>query len=64
MGIDAVIASPYQIHKVIGERTKVVGIYTMDGLGYSYGSGIVYWMAKLAGVYYRGLWRRLCILQR
>ena len=46
LGIDAVIASPYELHKVIGERTRVVGIYTMDGMGYSYGSGITYWIVR------------------
>ena len=55
MNLDVVIASPYELYKVIGERTRVVGIYTMDGLGYSYGSGIVYWMLKLAGIPYKGL---------
>ncbi|MGC8563042.1 MAG: B12-binding domain-containing radical SAM protein [Thermoplasmata archaeon] len=55
IGADAVIANPYQLDKVIGERTRVVGVYTMDGLGYSYGSGIVYWMIKLAGIPYTGL---------
>jgi len=55
LGIDAVIASPYELHKVIGERTRVVGIYTMDGMGYSYGSGITYWIVRLAGIPYVGL---------
>ncbi|WP_174448549.1 B12-binding domain-containing radical SAM protein [Conexivisphaera calida] len=54
-GIDAVIASPYELHRAIGPRTKVVGIYTMDGMGYSYGSGITYWIVKLAGLPYAGL---------
>ncbi len=55
LGYDVVIASPYALDKLIGPNTKVVGIYTMDGMGYSYGSGITYWMLKLAGIKYNGL---------
>ncbi len=55
MGVDAVIASPYEVHRLIGPRTKVVGIYTMDGMGYSYGSGVTYWIVRLAGLPYVGL---------
>ncbi len=55
MGIDAVISSPYELRKNVGPRTRVIGIYTMDGLGMSYGSGITYWILKLAGVRYVGM---------
>ena len=54
-GFDVVIGSPYEIYKLIGSSTKVVGVYTMDGMGYSYGSGITYWMLKLAGIKYVGM---------
>ncbi len=53
-GIDAVIADPNKLDKVVGPRTKVLGIYTMDPLGLSYGSGIVYWILTLAGLKYAG----------
>jgi radical SAM superfamily enzyme YgiQ (UPF0313 family) len=52
---DVVIASPYKLDRVIGPRTRIVGIYTMDALGLSYGSGILYWILKLADLPYRGL---------
>ncbi len=52
---DVVIASPYELDKVIGPRTKVLGIYVMDPLGLSFGSGIVYWILRLAGLPYRGI---------
>ena len=52
---DVIIASPYKLDKVIGPRTRIVGIYTMDALGLSYGSGILYWILKLADLPYRGL---------
>ncbi|ABW02670.1 B12-binding domain-containing radical SAM protein [Caldivirga maquilingensis] len=52
---DVIIASPYKLHKVIGPRTRIVGIYTMDALGLSYGSGILYWILKLADLPYRGM---------
>ena len=54
-GVDAAIVSPYELHRAIGPGTKVVGIYTMDGMGLSYGSGITYWIVKLAGLPYAGL---------
>ncbi|WP_292000162.1 radical SAM protein [Caldivirga sp.] len=52
---DVIIASPYKLHKVIGPRTRIVGVYTMDALGLSYGSGILYWILKLADLPYRGM---------
>lgn len=55
MGVDVVISSPYELRKNIGPRTKVLGVYTMDGLGMSYGSGITYWILKLAGFKYVGI---------
>ncbi len=55
LGFDVAIVSPYELKKSLGPGTKLVGIYTMDGMGYSYGSGITYWMLKLAGIKYSGL---------
>ena len=52
---EVVIASPYELEKVIGPDTRVLGIYVMDPLGLSFGSGIVYWMLRLAGLPYRGM---------
>ncbi len=52
---EVVIASPYELDKVIGSNTKVLGIYVMDPLGLSFGSGIVYWILKLAGLPYTGI---------
>ncbi len=55
LGYNVSIVSPYELNMSIGPNTKLVGIYTMDGMGYSYGSGITYWMLKLAGIKYSGL---------
>ncbi|MEB3691219.1 MAG: B12-binding domain-containing radical SAM protein [Caldisphaeraceae archaeon] len=52
---EIVIADPNHLDKFIGNRTKILGIYVMDPLGLSYGSGITYWILKLAGLSYRGL---------
>jgi radical SAM superfamily enzyme YgiQ (UPF0313 family) len=52
---EVVIASPYELEKVIGPETKVLGIYVMDLLGLSFGSGITYWILRLAGLPYRGV---------
>ncbi|WP_427972500.1 B12-binding domain-containing radical SAM protein [Acidilobus sp.] len=52
---EVAIASPYELDKVIGPNTRVLGIYVMDPLGLSFGSGIVYWILKLAGLPYRGI---------
>ncbi len=52
---DVIIADPYKLDRVIGPNTRIVGIYVMDPLGLSYGSGIVYWILKLADLPYRGL---------
>ncbi len=52
---EVIIADPYKLDKVIGERTRILGIYTMDPLGLSYGSGILYWILKLADLPYGGL---------
>ena len=52
---DVIIANPRELDKVIGPRTKILGIYTMDPLGLSYGSGIIYWILKLADLPYRGI---------
>jgi radical SAM superfamily enzyme YgiQ (UPF0313 family) len=52
---DVIIADPYKLDRVIGPNTRIVGIYVMDPLGLSFGSGIVYWILKLADLPYRGL---------
>jgi len=50
-----IIASPYKLDKVVGPATKIVGIYVMDPLGLSFGSGILYWILRLANIPYRGI---------
>ncbi len=52
---DIVIASPYELDKFIGDNTKLLGIYVMDPLGLSFGSGITYWILKLANLPYKGM---------
>jgi len=52
---DVIIADPYKLGKVIGPNTRILGIYVMDPLGLSYGSGIIYWILKLADLPYRGM---------
>ncbi len=52
---DVIIADPRKLDRVIGPRTKILGIYVMDPLGLSYGSGILYWILRLADLPYRGL---------
>lgn len=54
-GIDAKIIDPNKLDKAVGPNTKILGIYTMDPLGLSYGSGIVYWILKLADLPYSGI---------
>ncbi|WP_449463649.1 radical SAM protein [Tardisphaera miroshnichenkoae] len=54
-GFNVAIVSPYSLDKAIGPNTRAVGVYTMDGLGMSYGSGITYWVLKLAGIGYSGI---------
>lgn len=54
-GIDSIIVDPKSLKYHIGNDTKILGIYTMDGLGLSYGSGITYWIIKLAGLPYSGI---------
>ncbi|MFH8120075.1 MAG: radical SAM protein [Candidatus Aenigmatarchaeota archaeon] len=54
-GIDSIIIDPKSLKYFIGSHTKILGIYTMDGLGLSYGSGITYWIIKLAGLPYVGV---------
>ncbi|MGC9071257.1 MAG: B12-binding domain-containing radical SAM protein [Acidilobus sp.] len=51
---EVVIANPYELDKVIGPETRVLGIYVMDPLGLSFGSGVTYWILRLAGLPYRG----------
>ncbi len=50
-----IIASPYKLHNVIGENTRILGIYVMDPLGLSFGSGVIYWILRLADLPYRGI---------
>jgi len=52
---DVLIASPYELDRFIGENTRVLGIYVMDPLGLSFGSGITYWILKLANLPYKGI---------
>ncbi|WP_069807863.1 B12-binding domain-containing radical SAM protein [Vulcanisaeta thermophila] len=52
---DVIIADPYKLDRVIGPNTRILGIYVMDPLGLSFGSGILYWILKLADLPYRGL---------
>ncbi len=52
---EVVIANPRELNKVIGPETRVLGIYVMDPLGLSFGSGITYWILRLAGLPYRGV---------
>jgi radical SAM superfamily enzyme YgiQ (UPF0313 family) len=52
---EVVIANPHELDKVIGPNTRVLGIYVMDPLGLSYGSGITYWIVRLAGLPYSGI---------
>ena len=52
---EVVIANPHELEKVIGPETRVLGIYVMDPLGLSFGSGITYWIVRLAGLPYRGM---------
>ncbi len=52
---EVVIANPHELEKVIGPETRVLGIYVMDPLGLSFGSGITYWIVRLAGLPYRGV---------
>jgi len=54
-GIDAKIIDPNKLGKAVGPNTRILGIYTMDPLGLSYGSGIVYWILKLADLPYSGI---------
>ncbi len=39
----------------VGAKRRAVKIYTMDGLGMRYGSGITYWLLKPAGIGYSGI---------
>ncbi|MGC9193539.1 MAG: B12-binding domain-containing radical SAM protein [Thermoplasmata archaeon] len=55
VGIESTIVDPKSLKYFIGPETKILGIYTMDGLGLSYGSGITYWIIKLAGLPYTGI---------
>ncbi|PMP60442.1 MAG: radical SAM protein [Caldisphaera sp.] len=52
---DVVIADPNNLDKIIGNDTRILGIYVMDPLGLSFGSGITYWILKLAGLPYQGI---------
>ncbi|MGC8573379.1 MAG: B12-binding domain-containing radical SAM protein [Caldisphaera sp.] len=52
---DIVIASPYELDRFIGDNTRILGIYVMDPLGLSFGSGITYWILKLANLPYKGI---------
>ncbi len=49
-----VIADPRRLHEVIGPETKVLGITTMDPLGVSFGSGIIYMLMRLLDYTPRG----------
>jgi radical SAM superfamily enzyme YgiQ (UPF0313 family) len=44
-----VIADPRRLDQVVGPRTKVVGLTTMDPLGVSFGSGVIYVLMRLLG---------------
>ncbi|MFQ5907824.1 MAG: B12-binding domain-containing radical SAM protein [Thermoplasmata archaeon] len=44
-----IIADPRRLDEVVGPRTRVLGLTTMDPLGVSFGSGIMYVLMRLLG---------------
>ncbi len=44
-----IIADPRRLREVVGPRTKAIGLTTMDPLGVSFGSGIIYMLMRLLG---------------
>ncbi len=49
-----VIADPRRLDQVIGPDTKAIGLTTMDPLGVSFGSGIMYVLMRLMGYQPKG----------
>jgi len=49
-----IIADPRKLDRVIGPKTRVLGVTTMDPLGVSYGIGVVNMMLQAVGIKYEG----------
>ncbi len=49
-----IIADPRKLDRVVGPETKAVGLTTMDPLGVSFGSGVIYMLMRLMGYQPKG----------